>query len=482
MLNTTLEKEIGFVRSNKHYLISIEGLPSAHVYDVIRDEDGNRALVTALTHDTVEAMVLDPMETKPGKQFELSDRDKQFSIGNHLFGRVINALGDPIDGKGGFPPKNKPLALDVEALGLAGRSGITRQLVTGFSLLDTVLPIGKGQRQLLTGPVRSGTETLARQIIKHQVGEDMVCIYAAVGKPAPYIQEAVSDLLKTDAALFTIIVAVSADDPTPQIRIAPSVALMLAEHFCDEGKDVLLVVDDFYTHAKYLREAALLEGRLPGRESYPGDIFYQQAHLIERAGSFEGKGTITMLPMLQTDIESYADLITTNIMGTTDGHLSFSSTLFAQGTFPSIVEDESVTRVGRHTQSVVQKQLSTAILSILADSKAQERFAQFGTQLSEAAQAIIHTGKIVHFLLDQDENERISPEAQVILLSLPLSSISTDKEVSFFRKNWHVLVDAAENHKALENLRTAVFSEIGHTDFLSLVEKQVPLFYKLCQA
>lgn len=482
MPDHTLEKEIGFVRSVKHYLLSIEGLPSVQIYDVIRNEDGGRALVTALTHTTIEAMVLDPMEPKPGQRFELSNRERQFSLGNHLFGRVINALGDPIDGKGGFPPQNTPLTLDVEALGLAGRSTITNQLVTGFSMIDTVLPIGRGQRQLLMGPVRSGTDVFARRVIAHQVEGDMVCIYAAVGKPATYIREVADDLMNGSSAAYTILLAVSADDPTPQIRIAPSVALMLAEHFSSAGRDVLLVIDDFYTHAKYLRESALLEGRLPGRESYPGDIFYQQAHLIERAGSFMGKGTITLLPMLQTDIESYADLITTNIMGTTDGHLSFSSALYAQGVFPSVVEDESVTRVGKHTQSVVQKQLSTAVLSLLADAKAQERFAQFGTQLSDTAQGTIRTGNIMRFLLDQEETLRLSVAGQGILLSLPLTSFSSDRDVSFFEKNRSRLVDAVEHNKSIETLRNAVHEEKSHAAFLSLLEKQTPFFQKLCQA
>ncbi len=482
MLHDALEKEIGFVRSNKHYLLSIEGLPSAHIYDVIRDEDGKRALVTALTHDAVEAMVLDPMEPKPGQRFELSDRERQFSLGNHLFGRVINALGDPIDGKGGFPPRNTGLTLDVEAQGLAGRSRIERQLETGYGMIDTVLPIGKGQRQLLMGPVRSGADAFVRQVIKNQVGADMVCIYAAVGKPATYVREVASDLLAGESGAYTIVLAVTADDPTPQIRIAPSVSFMLAEYFCNQGKDVLLVIDDFYTHAKYLRESALLEGRLPGRESYPGDIFYQQAHLIERAGSFSGKGTITLLAMLQTDIESYADLITTNIMGTTDGHLLFSSGLYAQGVFPSVVEDESVTRVGKHTQTIVQKQLSTAVLSILADAKAQERFAQFGTQLSESAQSMIRMGKLMRFLLNQQESTRISIAGQVMLLSLPLTTFSSDRDVPFFAKNYAALVELVERSKDLAFLREAVLHEQGHDSFLSVLEKHLPHFHKVCQA
>lgn len=481
MLSESLEKEIGFVRATKHYLLTIEGLPSARVYDILTDEQGGRALVTALSHDAVYAMVLDPMDCRPGQRFEIVSRERQFAVGDHLLGRAINALGDPVDGKGAFPPKNQALTLDVEAAGLDRRAPIRDQLRTGFSMIDTVLPMAKGQRQLLMGPVRSGTELFAQSVIKNQVTENVLCIYAAIGKPATYIREIADTLLSDDTARYTVLVAVSADDPTPQIRIAPSVALMLAEHWSNKGRDVLLVLDDLYTHAKYLREVALLEGKLPGRESYPGDIFYQQAQLIERAGSFTGAGTITMLPMLQTDIENYTDLITTNVMGTTDGHLTFSSEQFAQGMFPPVVVDESVTRVGRHAQSIVQKQLSTAIMSLLADATAQERFAQFGTQLSAAAQQVLHTGAILRLLLNQTVGGRLEPEAQVILLSLPLTSFSTDRDAAFFAKNKRALEEAASMHPDLETLRAAVHTAPGHAEYLTKVEKSVPFFNSLCR-
>lgn len=481
MPNSKLEKEIGIVRANKHYLISIEGLPSAKVHDIIVNEDGKRALVTALSHDAVEAMALDTIEIHPGQQFEIYPQTNQLAVGEHLFGRIINALGDPIDNKGGFPPKNMPLVLERDAGDLAQREPIKEQLFTGFSMIDTVLPIGKGQRQLLMGSVRSGTDSFCRNVIHNQVGTGMVCIYATIGKPINYVRRLADDIFKAHADEYSIVVASSSEDPAPLITIAPAVALYIAETFCEQGKDVLLIFDDLYTHAKYLREIALLEGNLPGRESYPGDIFFRQAHLIERAGNFSNKGSITLLPLLQTDIESTTDLIMTNVMGTTDGHFAFASELYARGIFPPVLEEESVTRVGKHTQTVVQKQLSTAIMSLLSDAKEQERYTQFGTQVSESTQSIINMGASMRALLNQVETERLDFETQAILLSLVFTSMSSGRDSAFFKKHYTTLCKALETQKEFKELRESVKKEKNFDQFLAILEKQVPIFNKLCR-
>ncbi len=479
--NSKLQKEIGIVRANKHYLISIEGLPSAKVHDIIVNEDGKRALVTALSHDAVEAMSLDSMEIHPGQQYEMYPQTNQLSIGEHLFGRVINALGDPIDGKGGFPPKNLPLVLERDAGDLAQRKPIEHQLVTGFSVIDTVLPLGKGQRQLVMGSVRSGIETFCKNVIHNQSSLDLVCIYVTIGKPVAYVRRLVEEVLNEKTSEYTILLASSSEDPAPLITISPAVGIHIAEYFCEKGKDVLLIFDDLYTHAKYLREIALLEGHLPGRESYPGDIFYKQAHLIERAGNFFNKGSITLLPILQTDIESTTDLIMTNVMGTTDGHYAFSSELFARGIFPPVLEDESVTRVGKHTQTMVQKQLSTAIISLLSDAKEQEKYMQFGTQVSESTQSIISMSASVRALLNQKETECLDVETQAILLSLVFTSMSSKRDAGFFSKNFDTLKKAIETDKKFKELKESVFSEKGFQEYLSILEKRVPELNKLCQ-
>lgn len=480
MQHKTFEKEIGLVRATKHYLVSIEGLPSVKVHDIVVNEDGKRALVTALSHDAVEAMMLDPVDVFPGQRFEALSNTPQLSVGEHLFGRIINALGDPIDKKGGFPPKNAPLILERDAGDLASREPIHEQLETGFSMVDTVLPLGKGQRQLLMGSVRSGTEVFCQSTIHNQLGKNVVCIYVTIGKPVTYVYRVARGLFKEDTQKYTVMVASTSEDPAPLSTIAPSVGLYIAEHFCAEGRDVLLIFDDLYTHAKYLREIALLEGHLPGRESYPGDIFYKQAHLIERAGNFKDKGSVTLLTLLQTDIESTTDLIMTNVMGTTDGHFAFSPELYARGIFPPILEEESVTRVGKHTQSIVQKQLSTAIATLLADAKEQEKYTQFGTQVSETTQNVIKMGASLRMLLNQSEEEHLDIETQAVLLSLVFTSFSSDKDATFFSQKYDQLSKGIQKEREFRELRSSVREEKSFDQFLAKVEKHIPSVAKLC--
>lgn len=481
MRNQPLQKEVGLVRATKHYLVSIEGLPSARVHDIVESEDGARALVGSLRHDAVEAMMLDNTDIRPGQRFSLTDATMQLSIGTHLFGRIVNALTDPLDGKGALPPKNAPLVLERDAGEVAGRHPITEQFLTGYMMTDTVLPIGRGQRQLLMGPIQSGVDTFCREVIQHQVGREMACIYVTVGKTPTYVRRFAERLYAGPAKEYACIIASTSEDTAPLNSIAPSVGMQVAESLCAQGTDVLLILDDLYTHAKYLREIGLLTGRLPGRESYPGDIFYQQAHLIERAGSFSDKRSITLLPVLQTDMESYADLIMTNVMGTTDGHLSFSSKRYAQGIFPPIKETESVTRVGKHTQSIVQKQLSTAITTLLADVAEQKRFVQFGTQVSEATRSLLHMGDIVRMLLDQDEGVRFEKDIQVLLLGLVFTTFVEGKEVEVFKKDAVALGGAFVKDIAFMDIRESVHSAPDLNTFLQLLETRMPVFSKICQ-
>ncbi len=474
-------REIGFVRSSKQYLLTLEGLPTVRVHDVLEHEEGARALVTALHKDTVEALALDTLDTRPGARYSLTDRERQLYIGERLFGRTISALGVAIDGREPLPRPNAPLELEREAPGIMERAPITEQFVTGLPLIDSVLPIGRGQRELLMGSVRSGIEQFVHDVVANQEGTDTVTIYCAVGKSAGAVRSFSESLLGV-AAARTVIVMAGSHEPTPLIYLAPSVAFSIARHFEREGRHVLLIIDDLYTHAKYLREIALLAGRLPGRESYPGDIFYQHAHLIEQAGSFVGGATITLLPILQTDIEGYTDFITTNIMGTTDGHLSFSPSLFSRGHHPAISIEESVTRVGKRTQSAVGKQLGAAIVRTLADLRANEKFTRFGGELSEAVRSVLATGTSLLELLSVAHGTRLSLDAQTIVLALPFTTfIEGDRDARFVREHKQKLYDAAATHKGLDDLRHDARHGTSLQDFLRKVEASRNIFEHICQ-
>jgi len=478
-------KEVGVVVSAKEYLLSLEGLPSAQIDDLIKDENGNRALVTALEDSVIEALLLDPVLARPGDKFFLEENRRIFAFGDHLFGHIINGFGEYIDAPGGRAERNAELELNVVASGISDRAEINEQFITGVTLIDTLFPIGKGQRQLIFGSLRSGKTTLLQDIVVNQKTLGTVCIYAAIGKPVDDIRKISYGIFSEKGNNNAIILAAPSTEPPPMIAIAPSVAFSIAEFFRKQGKDVLLILDDLGTHAKYLREISLLQGRLPGRESYPGDIFYQHAHLMERSGHFSketGGGTITLLPVLETDIKNITDLIPTNIMASTDGHFSLSSVLRAQGYYPTISSDQSVTRVGRNSQFLIQKQMATEILIKLEEYKEQEEYSRFGAQVSAKTQEVLHRGRMILELLDQNPFDNIPIDAQVLMLGLTLTPFLTDRDMAFLKKNKKTLINATAIDKRLDKLRKMARSDTTLKDFLNALDANVQVFEEICQS
>lgn len=461
MSSDTREQEIGVVVKAKRYLLTLSGLPSARINDIIIDLDsGHQAIVRALSDEYVFALVLTG-EVQPGDRFGYSPQEFMYSVGDYLYGRVIDALGRPVDNKGSFPSANVAFRLDVEAPGIEVREHITQQLVTGVSVVDTLIPIAKGQRQLMFGPMRSGKSTFLTRTVQAQAVAGTVCIYTVIGKPITglkKITEQVIDAAPPDSKV--VVLAAVSDEPASLIAIAPSVAFLLAEYFQAQGEDVLVVLDDLDAHAKYLREIALLEGRLPSTESYPGDIFYQHAHLMERSGDFTdaiGGGSITALPVIQTDLKNFSDLIPTNVMACTDGHLSFSPSMRAQGVYPSINIAESVTRVGRQAQRTLQKQVTRRAQRLLGQYRSQMEYAQFSSDLNEAAQEVLRKGGIMTALLEQRPQDEYEPWIQVVLLSLVLADFFTPEETEHEARSMkEALVNALRNEAEFSPLEKMV--------------------------
>ena len=480
-----ITKEIGYVTSTKGYLLSLNGLPSVRINDIIEDDTGNRAMVASLEKDHITALLLDDILPRAGDRFSYSAGEKiLFPVGEHLFGRVVDTLGRSLDGKGNIPQGDVPIEFDVVAGGISTRKEITEQFTTGVSLIDTLFPIGKGQRQLLFGPTLSGKTGFFRDTIVNQKGKNIICIYVGIGKPIFAIESFTSHIFAEGADEYTIVVAALAESQTPMITIAPTVGFHIAEHFRKQGKDILLILDDLGTHAKYLREISLLSKRIPGRQSYPGDIFYQHAHLLERAGNFNeeyGGGSITVFPVLETDIENFIDLIPTNIMATTDGHLFFSPMLQAQGYTPSVAIDRSVTRVGRQTQMQLQKELATKLMALFVEYDRQKEYIRFGTNVSSKTQNILKQGEIAQELLRQEHRHNISLNIQVILLSLAFSPFLLDREVSFTRANKENLVNTLENEPKLQDLRDNLKNNISLNDHLRALGNKIHILEKACQ-
>lgn len=449
------KKEVGYVISTQDYLLSIQGLPSAQINNIIVTKSGGRAMVTALTKDKVEAVMLDPERPKPGEYLEKSDIGIALPIGPNLLGRAINPLGVPHDGGPVLPPGGEAFDLDVVAPGIDKRALIKKQFYTGMTIVDTLLPIGQGQRELLLCEPRSGKEDFFIDVIASQKDKGIICIYAGVGRSEVEIKRFAEELKRIGASDYTVILASTSAESAPIITITPIVAFAIAEYYRNHGKHVFIIIDDFATHAKYSREINLLAGRVPGRESYPADIFYQHSSQMERAGMFNDQlanGSITFLPVIETNIENFTNLIPTNVMSITDGHILFSAALRSQGTYPAIEPDRSVTRVGRQTQMFIHKILSDKIRSLLADYHELEKYARFGSELSVETQKKIKRGKIAEELIKQSPLTPLSPGVQIMMLTLIFTGIFDKSEVDDIHANKNALI---------EILKKPPFQEIG---------------------
>lgn len=467
---TKTKKEVGFVFSTRDYIINLNGLPSAKMYDIVVTKNGGRALVSALNKENVEVLMLDAERPKPGDYLELSEKSLSLPFNLNLFGRVVNPLGTSLDGKAALPAGGEELDLDTVAPGIDGRDAIRDQFYTGLSMIDTLIPVGVGQRELVLCEPRSGKDMFFLDVIVNQKQTGCICVYCAIGQSEVDVKRFSEELHRTGADAYTVIVAATSNESAPMIIIAPSVAMSLAEFYRNQGRNVLVILDDLATHAKYSREISLLAGRVPGRESYPADIFYQHSSLLERGGKFNDhhhKGTITLLPVVETPIENFTNLIPTNVMSITDGHILFSAQLRAQGIYPAIEADRSVTRVGRQTQMFIHKVLSDKVRSLLAEYHELERYGRFGSELSGETQLKIKRGRIAEELLKQEPLTPIPADVQILYLSLVFAGYFDERDFEGVRSNKGALIDKITKDPAF----TALRGEIKTIKFDQLVEK-----------
>lgn len=472
--------EVGYVISSRDFLMYLDGLPSVRVFDLLQNEEGLRGVVTALNPDRVEAWILDEGAVFPGQLFKRLDERLTFLATPSLLGRAINPLGVPIDGKGPIPKtRATPLELEKQAPGIEKRQFITEQFITGLSAIDMLIPLGKGQRELLVGDAHSGKTGFLIDLIVNQSQNSTICIIASIGKPVTEIRSLI-DILRANKALgSSVIVATSAMESSPMIFFTPLTALSLAEYFQAQGKDVLVILDDMGTHAKAYRELSLLGGRAPGRESYPGDIFFIQAHLLERAGKFNpsaGSGSITALPVIEINLNDFTTFIPTNLMAMTDGHLMFKAALRLQGKRPAIDVALSVSRVGRQTQVRAVNLLSQQIRQVLSEAESLETVSRFSQELPPETQKILRQSDILKELIIQDPLMFIPIEVQTTVLGLVFTSFLEHQDKYYILKYKKKLIEFF-----LQNSRMKAFAKslLGLPNLRELVNKLEEITPKL---
>jgi len=479
------QQEVGFVTSARDFLAYVNGFPTISINDMVQSEEGLRGWVNALNEEAVEVLMLDEGKVTPKQQFIRLPSRLGLSVGDFLLGRAINPLGVPIDGKGLLSKRKEETILGLEQIapGIESRQFINKQFLTGITLVDSLIPIGKGQRELILGDAHSGKTGFLIDTIINQKDTGVICIVASIGKPAVVVRNLI-DVLRNNKALdYTIIIATSSSEPPPLIFLTPKTAFTVAEYFQKKGRDVLLILDDLGTHAKVYREIALLGNKSPGRESYPGDIFFQHAHLLERAGNFlpqYGGGSITALPVMELNLNDFTTLIPTNLMSMTDGHLLFKATLHSQGQLPAIDISLSVSRVGRQTQDTVSNLLSARIREILFAGSDLESIARFSSELPKETQLILIRRGLLMELLKQDPLTNIPKPLQLILLALPFTTFLQTKNRYFVEKYKPTLLKVFLTHPNLLVITQYVDKFKTDEELIKVLEEVSPILDKLC--
>lgn len=479
-------QEVGYVTSSREFLVHLDGLPSIRINDMVESEVGARGWVNAVAEDSVEVLMLDETRITPSQMFKKMPARLGVSVGDFLLGRAINPMGVPIDGKGLLSKTKKDQILELEqaAPGIEARQFISEQFLTGITLIDSLIPLGSGQRELVLGDAHSGKTQFLIDSIVNQKGTNVVCIYASIGKPAVAVRNLI-DILRSNGALsYTLIIATSSSESAPLIFLTPKTAMTCAEYFQKKGLDVLLILDDLGNHAKIYREISLLGNKPPGRESYPGDIFYQHAHLLERAGNFLpafGGGSITALPVIELDMMNFTTLIPTNLMSITDGHLLFKSSLRSQGQSPAVDISLSVSRVGRQTQNQLSNLLSTKVRQVLSTAQDLETISRFSSELSAETQLTLRRRDLIIEILKQEPLTAISKQIQIILLSLPFITFMQDKNKAYIAKYKKVLIEAFTSNPNLIPISKAVAKLNSDEELIKLLEGAGPILTKICQ-
>jgi len=449
-----LSADVGIVTEIGDGIAQIYGLRNARSLELLEFKGGVRGMALNLEEDAVGAVILGPYEEiREGDEVRTTGGVVQVPVGEALIGRVVNALGEPIDGKG--PIKSKETApVEKVAPGVVTRQPVDTPLQTGLKAVDAMTAIGRGQRELIIGDRQTGKTAIALDTIINQKGQDVICIYVAIGQRAATVAQ-VADVLDQHGALeYTIIVSATASEPAPLWYIAPYAATSMGEYFMNQGKDVLVVYDDLSKHAWAYRQISLLLRRPPGREAYPGDVFYLHSRLLERSARMNkenGGGSLTALPIIETlagDISAY---IPTNVISITDGQIYLLTDLFYAGIRPAISTGLSVSRVGGAAQIKAMRQVAGRLRLDLSQYRDMAAFAQFASDLDKRTRDQLERGKRMEELLKQDQFEPMPVSQQVIVLFAGgngyLDDVPVDKVRQFEKELLRFL---ASSHPGIE--------------------------------
>ncbi|MEI2666716.1 F0F1 ATP synthase subunit alpha [Rossellomorea sp. LJF3] len=435
------------------------GLDNVMAGELVEFSNGVMGMAQNLEENNVGIIILGPYtDIREGDEVRRTGRIMEVPVGQELVGRVVNSLGQPVDGLGPIATtKTRPI--ESGAPGVMDRKSVHEPLQTGIKAIDALVPIGRGQRELIIGDRQTGKTSVAIDAILNQKDQDMVCIYVAIGQKESTVRNAVETLRKHGALEYTIVVTASAASPAPMLFLAPYAGITMAEEFMHSGKHVLVVYDDLSKQASAYRELSLLLRRPPGREAFPGDVFYLHSRLLERAAKLsdaKGGGSITALPFVETQAGDISAYIPTNVISITDGQIFLQSDLFFSGVRPAINAGLSVSRVGGSAQIKAMKKVSGTLRLDLAAYRELEAFAQFGSDLDKATQAKLNRGARTVEVLKQDLNKPLKVEKQVMIFYALIKGHLDDIPVVDIRRFESELLSWLDhNHtELLDHIRT----------------------------
>ena len=443
----TGEQEVGSVIWVGDGIATIYGIEHAMYGEIVIFENGVRGMVQDIKRDQIGCIILGKdTGIKEGTKVTRTKKKAGVPVGNAYLGRIVNALGAPIDGKGDIPADDyRPI--EQEAPGIVDRQSVKQPLETGILAIDAMFPIGRGQRELIIGDRQTGKTSIAVDTILNQKGKDVICIYVAIGQKRSTVASLVENLEKNGAMDYTIVVAATASEASPLQYIVPYTGCAMGEYFMYQGKDVLIIYDDLSKHAVAYRALSLLIRRPPGREAYPGDVFYLHSRLLERAAKLDdahGGGSLTALPIIETQAGDISAYIPTNVISITDGQIFLESELFHSGVMPAVNPGISVSRVGGNAQIKAMKKVAGTLKLIYSQYRELASFAQFGSDLDADTKMRLEQGARIVEVLKQKQNAPVPVEKQVAILYAVtkgiLSKVVTE-DVELYEEGLYIWLD-----------------------------------------
>ena len=442
-------EKVGLVMEIFDGIAKVSGLSDIKSSEMVIFQNGVAGVALNLEEDAVGVIILgDFSKIKEGDEVKATGRILEIPVSDNILGRVVNALGSPVDGKG--PIKTtKSYPIEKVAPGVITRLSVSEPVATGIKVIDAVIPVGRGQRELIIGDRQTGKTALAIDSILNQKGQSMICVYVSIGQKDSKLRKLEARLEEGGAMNYTVIVNASASEPASMSYIAPYAGVSIAEYFMDQGKDVLIIYDDLSKHAVAYREISLLLRRPPGREAYPGYVFYLHSRLLERAcrrNQKYGGGSITAFPIIETQAGDISAYIPTNVISITDGQIFLETDLFYKGIRPAVSVGSSVSRVGSSAQIKAMKKVAGTLKLDLAQYRELEAFSQFGSDLDESTKKQLERGKRAVEVLKQLQYAPVKTEHQVVTLYALVKGFMDDVPIAKIKEFESRLIEYSENN------------------------------------